>query len=100
VQEATATLFDLKYRKNYKVVQYTSTPETETSPLATVTYILYQCGGKEPDDAYLQELSASNGTIVNFVEIPLTAAATQDSTVGWMLVRITPVLHYLACTVE
>lgn len=76
--------FDLTYRQNYKVVKYNQID-------VDVTYILYQCGTGKPDDAFTQGLNASTTA---YVEIPVTAVATGDSTAAWMLVRL-PVTYIL-----
>lgn len=77
LQEQAGLFFDLSYRENYKVVKYNQA-EVDT------TYILYQCGTDKPDDQFTQGLNASKTA---FVEIPVTAVATGDSTAAWMLVR-------------
>lgn len=77
VQEQAGLFFDLKYRKNYKVVTYRQLD-------VDVTYVLYQCGTEKPDDQFIKGLNQSTTA---FVEIPVTAVATGDSTAAWMLVR-------------
>jgi hypothetical protein len=88
LQEEAGTLFDIKYMKNYKVIEYTTSPELEGTPLTAATYILHQCGTERPDDEFIQSKIRGKNSSVQFVEIPLTAVATEDSTVGWMLVRV------------
>jgi hypothetical protein len=51
----------------------------------SAAYILYQCGQPQPDDQYTKQLNAT--MTVHYLEIPVSAVATADSTVGWMLVR-------------
>ena len=93
MQEQAGTLFDIKYRQDYKVIEYKSSTELEEGdfePGTVTTYILHRCGTEQPDDEYIMDLVAANTSTIHFVEIPLTAVATGDSTVGWMLVRSPP----------
>lgn len=94
MQEQAGLFFDLKYREDYKVITYN---EGSTD----ITYILYACGTEKPDDEFTQALAANTTA---YIEIPVTAVVTSDSTAAWMLVRppcrhrniITPLLPY-AC---
>eukprot|EP00892_Ulva_mutabilis_P012664 jgi/Ulvmu1/9770/UM056_0010.1 len=74
-KEQAGLFFDLTYRQNYKVVKYNQLD-------VDVTYVLYQCGTEKPDDEFTKGL---NATTTAFVEIPVTAVATGDSTAAWML---------------
>jgi hypothetical protein len=75
-------------------VEYKESSEQEVNSLQepalqlAATYILHQCGTKKPNDAFIQSKMKSNDSILHFLEIPLTAVATADATVGWMLVRV------------
>lgn len=90
MQEKAGTLFDIKYRKGYKMIEYNTSPELEGTPLSSATYILHQCGSPKPNDDLIKSTIKANTSDVHFVEIPLTAVATEDSVVGWMLVRTLP----------
>lgn len=93
MQEKAGTLFDIKYRQDYKVVEYVSSSENEIEdfgPGTATTYILYRCGSEQPNDEWITERVAANTSTMHFVEIPVTAVALSDSTVGWMIVRYAP----------
>lgn len=77
MQEQAGLFFDLKYREDYKVITYN---EGSTD----ITYILYACGTEKPDDEFTQALAANTTA---YIEVPVTAVVTSDSTAAWMLVR-------------